>query len=351
MTNQDRARLLDEALCFVDEDILASAMPAGKTGAPTVFRVPRDGRVAVAAMLTAVVVALALAVVAGMPSIVTAVRWFAGLPGGTVEVTETESETKAESESDVLSTEIESETERDTESETEKPLTGLMVESLKEYFFTDQHLIRSYPLPGEEGWTEPLLYDGINGDDFPRVDEQTTSKLDVTYAIRLIAEHGTDGANYCGMSYIHYRNATTFKENLLVYLDAPTGVDLILVFETNFGNTEAFRQAVAEGSYFDAKLIQCANGNTKDGIILGYGHLGYTFSNGRINWPLRDEYHRSIAISSGYASRETGDRLSFDLLEDDHEKLRVFEEFIVNFGIKMNMLRNLVWMTEPEATS
>ncbi len=243
----------------------------------------------------------------------------------------------------------------EAETESNIPHSTIQLPSLKEYFFTSRHfvprLIADDTSPAETTADSELIMGtkGLDHTKIPRDNRDTL--LDVVYSIRLTPElERVDGTfwTFYGLSYFHYRNAETGQENLLIYLEAPSEVDLILVFETYFGNTEDFRQAVRTKSYFPAKLIACENASTRGNIVYGVGYIGNTHhSDEDIITPLDEIYHNKIAISSGntphcyvdlYCDPSMMDEveLSFHMIDQQDDWLMKFNQYIKYFGIFMD---------------
>ncbi len=229
----------------------------------------------------------------------------------------------------------ESDTEASSETETQASPDGIVrVDSLKDYFFDTSNLVEIDFAGNQEPGAEPSPPDGlISWELIPKADN--AKYMNQLYSIRLTPEKSFDEyGNFCGMSYCHYIDSRTGKENLLIYLDSPTYTDRLLIFDTSFGSTEQFRQAVEGGTFFTAGLTQCENGNMVLGSVEGVGYIGNIFSDLNRVDELKGAYPDSVVISAGYLDSQTG-KLTFDVIDPQNVTLQNFAQFARTYGIIM----------------
>ncbi len=168
------------------------------------------------------------------------------------------------------------------------------VESLKDYFLSDLNRESASRDPDE---TIPPPGTEVSPEDVPH--GSYIGVIGRTYMIRLTPEVTEASALSPGngMGYLHYTDpkasASENAERLTVYLEAP-GYDLILTFETTFGNTAAFREVVSNQDYFPAKLIACRNAEMNMKL--------YMFGDESAEFPVGDYPTDAIRLSAGYTN-------------------------------------------------
>ncbi len=216
------------------------------------------------------------------------------------------------------------------ETETEAP-ANRTVASLKEYFFGEKNLSCS----GEhDNSTCDCILDPDSVEPYERT-ELVGKMYDIRLTPELLEFNGAINPAGGGMGYVHCADSGSDgvqNEKLYVYLESEY-TDLVLVFGTFFGNTEDFRLAVENGSYFKALLVGAVNVESR---LRSY-YVLTDEDQETTEGPLGAPYTETVVLSTGYIDyilKEPDEiKLTFHILPEDSSSSEIYRDFLRQFGI------------------